>query len=160
MADLAPRAERPGMKDYGISKETEGLMNWAWAEDQLTRSRNYWVATTRADGRPHVAPVWGVWHDGALWFSTGGESVKGRNLAERPDAVVHLESGDDCVILEGRPERAAVPKAADEAYAAKYDGIRLAGEDPAGPAFRLRPAIAFGWLEKDYPNTATRWRFE
>jgi PPOX class probable F420-dependent enzyme len=40
------------------------------------------VATTRKDGRPHVAPVWFVIDDddGAIVFTTGVETVKGRTL--------------------------------------------------------------------------------
>ena len=39
------------------------------------------LATVRADGRPHVAPVWYVVDDdGALCFNTGERTVKGRNL--------------------------------------------------------------------------------
>ncbi len=67
--------------------------------------RNYWVCTTRADGRPHAMPVWGLWLDDAVLFSTDPESVKARNLAARPDVVVHLESGDDVVVVDGRAER-------------------------------------------------------
>ena len=39
------------------------------------------LATARADGRPHVAPVWYmVDDDGALVFNTGEGTVKGKNL--------------------------------------------------------------------------------
>lgn len=39
------------------------------------------VATTRADGRPHVAPIWYVVDDdGTVVFTTGAHTVKGRNL--------------------------------------------------------------------------------
>ncbi|MEI6136703.1 MAG: pyridoxamine 5'-phosphate oxidase family protein [Chloroflexota bacterium] len=30
---------------------------------RLRTAMNYWIATTRPDGRPHAAPVWGVWLD-------------------------------------------------------------------------------------------------
>jgi PPOX class probable F420-dependent enzyme len=40
------------------------------------------LATTRVDGRPHVAPVWFVTDDnGDIVFNTGRDTVKGRNLA-------------------------------------------------------------------------------
>ncbi len=29
---------------------------------------NYWICTTRPDGRPHSIPVWGFWLDGGLYF--------------------------------------------------------------------------------------------
>jgi len=57
-----------------------------------------------ADGLPHAVPVWGVWVDGALYFGTDRRSRKARNLATNQGAVVHLESGDDAVILEGFAE--------------------------------------------------------
>ena len=41
----------------------------------------YWITTVRADGRPHVTPLIGVWFDGAMHFTTGLEEQKARNLA-------------------------------------------------------------------------------
>src|SRR4051794_21455434 len=64
-------AERPGFTPgYGISTDSAGLLDWGWAEERLTRSRNYWVCTMREDGRPHAAPVWGIWLDDAVLFSS------------------------------------------------------------------------------------------
>lgn len=159
--DRAPVAGRPGMKGYGISKSDEGLMGWDWAVEQLTASRNYWICSTRADGRPHAMPVWGVWVDDALMISTGGASVKGRNIAARPAIVAHVESGDDMVVLEGVAERVTdaelLGRFAD-VYFAKYQ-FRPPTDDDGSPIYALRPSVAFGWLEKDYPKTATRWVF-
>lgn len=45
---------------YGISAESDGRLDWAWLDSRLETARNYWVASTRPDGRPHVMPVWGV----------------------------------------------------------------------------------------------------
>ncbi|MCA9971659.1 MAG: PPOX class F420-dependent oxidoreductase [Anaerolineales bacterium] len=42
------------------------------------------LATVRADGRPHVAPIW-FWLDGdTLLFTTWHESVKARNMRREP----------------------------------------------------------------------------
>src|SRR5437868_6624995 len=95
---------RPEMKDYGISTDPQGMLVWDWVDVQMEKSRNYWIASSGTDGKPHAAPVWGVWMDGALYFSTSPTSRKARNLSANPDVVVHLESGDDVVILEGRIE--------------------------------------------------------
>ena len=161
VGDRTPVAGRPGMEGYGISKSLEGLMAWEWATEQIAWSRNYWIASTRPDGRPHAMPVWGVWVDDALMFSTGGTSRKGRNIAARPAIVAHLESGDDAVVLEGVAERVTDAGALArfvEAYFAKYQ-FRPDTSDGTSPVYALRPAVAFGWLEKDYPKTATRWVF-
>jgi PPOX class probable F420-dependent enzyme len=50
------------------------------------------LATVRADGRPHVAPVWyDLDDDGALVFNTGARTVKGRNLLHDPRASMCIE---------------------------------------------------------------------
>jgi hypothetical protein len=55
-------------------------MPWTWAEERLGESHNYWIATSRPDGRPHLMVIWGLWLDGVFYFSTGGQSRKARNL--------------------------------------------------------------------------------
>ncbi|MEU9118266.1 PPOX class F420-dependent oxidoreductase [Streptomyces sp. NPDC048506] len=39
------------------------------------------LATVRADGGPHIAPVWFLLDGDDVVFNTGAETVKGRNLA-------------------------------------------------------------------------------
>ncbi len=46
--------------------------------------------------------MWGVWLDTAFYFSTG--SLAAQNLAARPAITVHLESGNEVVIIEGMAE--------------------------------------------------------
>jgi PPOX class probable F420-dependent enzyme len=52
------------------------------------------VATTRADGRPHVAPVWFVLDGADIVFMTGAETLKGKTLRRDPRMalVVDLEA--------------------------------------------------------------------
>jgi len=163
MPENAPGPDRPAMPEgYGIEKGTDGLLSWSEVVERLTASRNYWVCTARRDGRPHAMPVWGVWLDGAFYFSSDPASVKGRNLTRRPDASVHLESGDDAVIIEGAVERLAGAEGlADfvDAYDAKY-GIRVDTGDPAFGIYVLSPEVIFAWRERDFPHSATRWRFD
>jgi general stress protein 26 len=157
-----PIASRPKMENYGISTEQKGLMEWSWADDQLTRSRNYWIASTRNDETPHVAPVWGLWIDGALYFGSARTARKTRNLLARPQVVVHRESGDEVVIVEGIAElveHAALPDGFAAAYGQKYGFTPDLNGDPNSPYFRVEPKLVMGWLEKDFPNTATRWTF-
>jgi PPOX class probable F420-dependent enzyme len=65
------------------------------------------LATVRADGRPHLAPVWyDVDSDDALVFNTGASTVKGRNLRRDPRASICVD--DDrtfsFVVVEGVAE--------------------------------------------------------
>lgn len=50
------------------------------------------LATTRADGRPHVVPIWFVLDaDGAIRFTTGAATVKARNLPRDPRAMLRVD---------------------------------------------------------------------
>jgi PPOX class probable F420-dependent enzyme len=50
------------------------------------------LATTRADGRPHVAPIWYVVDDdGTILFNTGEATVKGRNLRRTGWAAMSVD---------------------------------------------------------------------
>ena len=153
--------ERPNMPGYGINPSNEGLMEWSEVEARIISSRNYWLSTTRPDGRPHAAPVWGIWFEGAFYFNTGEESQKRRNLDRQPYSVMHLESGDDVVIVEGVIEPAAdeqLLQQLNRVYNDKY-GLDIVEDPQAGSAYRLQPARALAWSEKSFPDTATKWNF-
>lgn len=50
------------------------------------------LATTRADGRPHVAPIWFVLDDdGSVVFTTAATSVKGKALRRDPRASLCID---------------------------------------------------------------------
>ena len=51
---LEPVPSRPNMPGYGLPESPDGLMPWGWAEQRLEGSHNYWLATARRDGRPHL----------------------------------------------------------------------------------------------------------
>ncbi|QOV39999.1 PPOX class F420-dependent oxidoreductase [Streptomyces ferrugineus] len=63
------------------------------------------LSTVRADGSPHVTPIWFVLDGDEVVFNTGGSSVKGRNLVR--DGRVALCVDDDrppyaFVVVQGR----------------------------------------------------------
>src|SRR5256714_10049035 len=96
-----PKATRLQIPGYGVPKASKGLLPWKWAELRLKKSRQYWIATTRHDGRPHVMVIWALWMDGALYFSTGSKSRKAQNLASNPHCTMCTENAAEAVILEG-----------------------------------------------------------
>jgi PPOX class probable F420-dependent enzyme len=157
---MEPKVSRPRFPGYGITESRDGLLPWSWAAERLAASRNYWISTTRPDGRPHAMPVWGVWVDDTLYFGSGRESRKARNLRASPEVVAHVESGDEVVIIEGVAEEVIGDEAAEpvnQAYERKYAWRAEAG-DPS-PLYAVRPRRAFAWREKDYPTSATRFDF-
>jgi hypothetical protein len=159
----SPRPTRPRMpSSYRIDRGETGMIPWSTIDDRLATARNYWVVTSGPDRRPHATPVWGVWFDQTFYFSTDPASRKGRHLATNPEIVVHLESGDDVVILEGTvsglTDPASFQRYAD-AYEAKYQ-FRPEASDSGSGVYALRPRVAYAWEEKDFPRTATRWVFD
>ena len=155
-----PTVGVPDMPAMYQGKKREKFLPWSHAEERLARSRNYWICTSRPDGRPHSAPVWGFWHEGALYFGTHRESRKARNIAQNPRVSVHLESGDDVVIVEGDADKVdlrALARQLDAVCRKKY-GMPMTVM-PDSMAFRVRPRIVLAWTEKDFPNNATRWQF-
>jgi hypothetical protein len=70
--------DRPDMPaEYGPVDGLDGTLLWSWADQRLVDARNYWVATASVEGIPHVAPVWGVWSHGTLWFGTDPSPPRG-----------------------------------------------------------------------------------
>jgi PPOX class probable F420-dependent enzyme len=110
------------------------------------------VATVMDDGRPHVMPVWFVLDDEQLVFTTGADSVKGRNL--RRDARVSLLVDDQAppyafVHVRGRVTLHEDP---DELLRfATAIGARYMGEDRA-EEFGRRNAIADELLVRVTPE--------
>jgi hypothetical protein len=160
-----PAADRPQMpQSYGLLPATSGLLTWEEVENRLIAARNYWVCTTRSDGRPHVMPVWGIWQDECFYFGTDLKSIKGRNLLRNPYLMVHLESGDDAVILECRAERVNEPQLLKRvlmAYSEKYGVFSDESELTSQTVFfAAKPLKALAWRESSFPITATRWRFD
>jgi hypothetical protein len=155
------------MPGYGVrpAGEGTGLLPWSWAEERLVASRNYWLVSVWPDGKsPHAMPVWGMWHEGAFWFSSSNESRKARNLIANPRCVVSTEDAENPVVIDGiarlvtSPDELAVMLALENAkYSTDY-GIDML--DPElNASFRIRPSWAFGLQAGDFTGSPTRWDF-
>jgi nitroimidazol reductase NimA-like FMN-containing flavoprotein (pyridoxamine 5'-phosphate oxidase superfamily) len=157
-----PVADRPEMPEGYLGGAP---LPWRWAEQQLVDARNYWITTIGPGGRPHVRPVWAVWLDDTVQFSTGARH--GANIARDPRVTVNLDSGDDCVIVEGTAEAVTDEKvrlAFAAAYEPKYNWTMTL--EFVDVVYVVRPKIVLGWIARDiapestlFGATATRWRF-
>jgi pyridoxamine 5'-phosphate oxidase-like protein len=83
------------------TKTSGGHVSWSSIDSRLQSSRTIWIATA-GPGGPHTSPVWFVWDGERIVFATPSSSEKSRDIAFDPRARLHLESGDDVVILSGR----------------------------------------------------------
>src|SRR5918997_732098 len=141
-------------------------------ERALEQAELYWITTVRADGRPHVTPLIGLFHDGAPYFCTGLREQKARNL-EGNDKVA-LTTGTNTwargldVVVEGTAVRVTdddTLRPLAEAYETKYGsfwhfdvagGMFVSGENEAA-VFRIEPAKVMAFA-KD-PHAQTTYRF-
>lgn len=145
---------------------------WAEAEAHLARAEIYWLTTIRPEGRPHVTPLIAIWHEQVLYFCTGEQERKARNLAAHRQIAVTtgqntMGSGLDLVI-EGEARRVgdeALLRLLAGRYATKYEGWHFTvrdgafhGEGGRAIVFAVAPARIFGFRKGDV-FSQTRWDF-
>lgn len=161
-----PIASRPYMPGYGLRAASEGtgLLRWSWALERLERSHDYWVATARGSAQPHVMPVWAVWLDESLWFSSSRASRKARDIAAGSRCSIATDNPYEPVIIEGDVELiddldaiAGFVAAVNRKYRTDYPVDFFTRSENA--CFRVRPTWAFGLMESDFTGSPTRWTF-
>ncbi len=151
----------------------DGAAATAWAEARglLEQAEVFWLATVRPDGRPHVTPLFSVWLDDTLYFCTGRDERKAKNLAHNAHCV--LTTGCNTIqgldlVVEGDAakvsDEATLQRVAD-AYAAKYgwhysvrDGAFHGDDGNTAELYAVTPVKAFGFGKGD-SFSQTRWRF-
>ena len=152
-SEREPKSSRPDMMaGYGVPESLEDSLPWEWARERIAKSHNYWFTTVRPNCSPHTMVVWGVWLNGAYYFSTSATSRKGRNLAKNPSCIVCTENADEAVIIEGVASKLnddAIPPQAFTDYKAKY-----AWElDPKiGPVYEVRPGRCSRYQRNCFPK--------
>jgi len=148
---------------------------WATAVGQLEKAEIFWLSTVRPDGRPHVTPLIAVWLDDAVYFCTGADERKAKNLAENAHCILTTgrnsmhEDGLD-VVVEGDAVRVvnhAKLQCIADVYEAKYGSdwhfdVRDGGFKGQGGnvalVFEVAPTTAFGF-GRGAMFSQTRWRF-
>jgi nitroimidazol reductase NimA-like FMN-containing flavoprotein (pyridoxamine 5'-phosphate oxidase superfamily) len=150
------------MPGYGLPKSKKGLLPWSWAEERLEKSCQYWISTTRPDGAPHTMVIWGLWIDGAFYFSTGTTSRKAKNLAANPRCVICNDNAAEAVIVEGRAELRNL--ASDQEFAKRFAQLykkkyKWDMDVSSEPVYAVTPHVAFGMYEKKFATSATKWEF-
>jgi hypothetical protein len=162
-AAAGPRIDRPHVPGYGVPRSNKGTLPWSWARERLDRAMVYWLATSGADKAPHLNPIWGAWVDDR-WYVEGGNTRWKRNLHENPQLAIHVDFGEEVVIVEGRGRRvtdlAEPATTAILAGYAKYEAIGYeaqASNWTGGGLWVLEPVKAFAW--SSFPKDMTRYTF-
>ena len=148
---------------------------WEKGHTELRDAEVYWLSTVRPDGRPHVTPLLGVWLDSALYFCTGPDERKAKNLARNPRCILTtgcngLDGLD--LVVEGQAEKvsdSAELQSVADTFESKYGAHFTAPEGTwfgLGDTirrdqilvFRVAPLTAFGF-GKGALYSQTRWSF-
>jgi general stress protein 26 len=151
---------------------------WSRAQEALEARQGdnatTFLATTRPDGRPHVAGVGAMWDDGTMYFVSGPGTRKSRNVAENADCTLAMTLKGLDLVIEGTAERVTdeptlqriAKRYADEGWPATVQDGALTHEysaPSAGPppwyVYAVTPKTAFGVASAE-PHGATRWQFE
>ena len=144
---------------YGESTSTQP---WEQVSERLAAAKQYWVATNRRSGSPHVVPVDGIWVDDVLYYGGLPETTHVRTAKANPAVTIHLADPWNVVIVEGtvrlaQPSRELAQRLADLANVKYADyGINFDPSSYSDP-FVLTPLRAFAW--SSFPADATRYQF-
>jgi general stress protein 26 len=158
-----------GQIDPRFSEAEARPTAWEDVEAALEQAQLYWITTVRGDGRPHVTPLIGVLHDGAMHFSTGEREQKFRNLGGNRHVALTTGrnewAGLDVVVegiaerIDGRERLQALAAAVEAKYGSAWraDVVGDEGfEDPAGVAvaFRLAAVKVIAFAKDPFAQTS------
>ena len=132
------------------------------------------LATTRPDGRPHMAGVGALWDSGKVYFVSGAGTRKSRNLAQNANCAISMSLTGIDLVIEGEAERVTddptlqrlARRYADQGWPASvkdgaftYDYSAPSAGRPPWDLYAIAPTTVFGVLT-DEPGGATRWRLD
>jgi|ERR1700754_163764 len=158
-----------GKIDRRFSDPSAEPTPWSTTESALERAELYWISTVREDGRPHVTPLIGPWHDGAVHFCTGLREQKHRNLEHNRNVAMTTGAntwaqGMD-VVVEGTvrqvTDNAELQRVAD-AYVAKYgevwrftvgDGVFDDGTGGPAVVYRIEASKVIAFAKDPHAQT-------
>src|SRR6266516_7328682 len=152
---------------------------WSRPHDLLAASPTqsgitFFLGTSRPYGRPHAAGIGALWLDGDLYFTSGPETRKARNLASNPACTISVKLEGIDLILEGEAFRVTDQPTLEQAarlyreggWPAEVEGDAFTAPfsaPSAGPPpwhlYHFTFHTAFGVATAE-PYGATRWRFE
>jgi hypothetical protein len=163
-----PTRDRPRLPDGYVTPAPKGMLTWTSVQLILKSFPYLWIATTNADGSPHLVQQWGVWVDAVLYFEGSDRTRWARNLQRDARLGFGVQDGDRAAygeaqvdIVRGVEHRLAVKIA--KQYAAKYGRRFKYRPTPEqyekGYVFRARPIKLIAFDVKKFTTSATRFTF-
>jgi general stress protein 26 len=150
--------------------------DWAEGHRHLEEAEVFWLSTVRPDGRPHVTPLLAVWCADAMYFCTGSDERKAKNLEQNQHCTLTtgrntLDDNLD-VVVEGRAAKVSDGAELEQVagtYESKYGAHFTAPEGTwfglgdsirrgKTPLYRVAPTTALGFTRGEQ-FSQTRWQF-
>ena len=115
-------------------------------EQRLDDDKNIWLATVRADSKPHLVPIWFVYFNYSIVICIEPNSVKGRNLLKNPRVSLALEDGSHPLICEGNAEliKDGITSEIIDLFKRKYDWD-ISKENRYTQLFEINPEKWLSW---------------
>lgn len=137
----------------GYADNPQSILDWEQVAQRLGSAKNYWLCSTRSDGRPHTVPRWGVFIEDKFYYDGSPETVHAKNIQINPQVSLHLESGDEAVIAYGTSCAAPKPEPAfasllASAISAKYEKFGYAPSPDQwdqGGLYVFTPTVVLAW---------------
>ncbi len=151
---------------------------WSRPRDLLAAGlffgRPAFLGSVRPDGRPHSAAIGALWLDGEIYFTSGPNTRKARNLAANPACTISAKLENIDMVFEGKAEKVTEPEILERVAAAcRETGWPVVVENQAfsgpfsapsaGPPpwylyrFIFHQAVGNATAE---PHGATLWKFK
>jgi nitroimidazol reductase NimA-like FMN-containing flavoprotein (pyridoxamine 5'-phosphate oxidase superfamily) len=163
--------------DARFSEPNAVATDWDQTRRALEDAQQFWIATVRADGRPHVTPLVAVWLDDAIYFATGAGEQKAVNLRANQNVILmtgcnEWERGLD-IVVEGEAvpviDESVLERLA-KAWRTKWDGrwhyevheggFRHEGNVDAILVFSAKPTRVFAFARGTFGQTRHRFKQE
>lgn len=150
---------------------------WSRPHDLLAAGvffgRPAFLGTVRPEGTPHSAGIGAIWMEGDIYFTSGPDTRKARNLAENPACTISAKLETLDIVFEGEAKRVTDDEILERVAAmCRETGWPVHVEKgaftgpfnapSAGPApwnlYRFIYHTAIGNATSE-PHGATRWKF-
>lgn len=108
---------------YNKAVKRRNPARWRAIESRFGREQHIWLATVRADGRPHLVPMWFIWLNGRFYIATPSNTQKYYNLVHNQMVSLSLPDPQNVLTIEGEAHIAQRPiiDTAAEYFYHKYE---------------------------------------
>ncbi len=171
-------SDRQPAETVNLDRYENAVIPWARPHELFVSGpkgplAGFFLGTVRPDGRSHAAGVGAVWHDGDLYFTSGPQTRKARNLQSNPACTLSVKFPGMDLTLEGEATRVTEPalleqlaaayrdlgwpaEVADDAFTAPFSAPSAG--PPPWHLYRFTFSMVVG-LSTTETSGATRWRF-